>query len=31
MADAALLPVALSEIDGAGTLPADAYFCYRKR
>jgi hypothetical protein len=31
MADAALLPVSLSEIDGAGTLPADAYFCYRKR
>jgi hypothetical protein len=31
MEDAALAPVALAEIDGAGSLPADAYFCYRKR
>ena len=31
MEDAALTPVPLSEIAGAGTLPADAYFCYRKR
>jgi hypothetical protein len=31
MEDAALMPVPLSGIAGAGTLPADAYFCYRKR
>ena len=31
MDDAALVPVALAEIEGAGMLPADAYFCYRKR
>ncbi len=31
MDDAALAPVALAGIDGAASLPADAYFCYRKR
>jgi len=31
MDDAALVPVALTDIAGAGSLPSDAYFCYRKR
>lgn len=31
MDDAALTPVPLAEIEGADSLPADAYFCYRKR
>ena len=31
MDDAALVAVPLAEIAGAGSLPADAYFCYRKR
>ncbi len=31
MDDAALAPVALADVAGAVSLPADAYFCYRKR